>query len=286
MIVPVLFIVTGNPGFVAPFTAASPIPPDTAVIVPPLFVILWGPPIVPSYVPSIPVAPSPIFRFPVELRLPFEVAASDPEPVTVMLFPRLSVPPLLYTPIPPPAKKLNVKLPAVPRLAVPPATYTPVPPLIFIVDVPVAKVVPVGTYIPIPPSVVTFPLWLRVIPAPPRYTPTPFLAFTLTLFIVYVPVIPASNNIPTDVFVLFVPVVILAPLNDTLLSRTYTPTESCPVVIFPDITELVFAATPTASVPTTFTAKSILAFSPNTPTPPEAIFKVPAVILLVSVFFR
>ena len=83
------------------------------------------------------------------------------------------------------------------------------------------------------------------------------------------------------------PVVIFAPLNDTLLSRTYTPTESCPVVIFPDITEVPLAATPTASAEfDVSTVKSILAFSPNTPTPPEAIFKVPVVILFAPVFLR
>ena len=112
------------------------------------------------------------------------------------------------------------------------------------------------------------------------------MAFTLTLFIVYVPVIPASNSTPTDVPELFVPVTMFAPLNVTVSSRRYTPTESCPVVTFPDITDPLLAATPTAPVPVTFTAKSILAFSPNTPTPPEAIFKVPAVILLVSVSSR
>jgi len=120
LIVPVFLIVIANPGLVDPFTAARPIPPDVAVIVPPLFVILCTPVTAASYVPSIPVAPSPIFRFPVELRLPFEVAARDPEPVTVILFPRLRVPPLLNTPIPPPARKLNVRFPDVPRLAVPP----------------------------------------------------------------------------------------------------------------------------------------------------------------------
>ena len=105
------------------------------------------------------------------------------------------------------------------------------------------------------------------------------------MFIVYVP-IPFARSTPIDVFNELVPVVITDPLNETVLSSTYAPTESCPVVIFPDITEPFLAATPTAPVPATFTAKSILAFSPNTPTPPELIFKVPAVILLASVFFR
>ena len=225
--------------------------------------------------------------FPDETKLPSVVAASDPDPLSVILLPIFKVPPLLNIPIPPPVPKLNVKFPLKPKFAVPCSTYIPVPPLlIFNIDVPVVNVVPFFTYIPIPPSVVTVPLWLRVIPVPPRYIPTPFLAFTLTLFIVYVPVIPVSNSTPTDVPKLFVPVTMFAPLNVTVSSRRYTPTESCPVVIFPDITEVPLAATPTAPVPVTFTAKSILAFSPNTPTPPEAIFNVPAVILLVSVSFR
>ena len=76
------------------------------------------------------------------------------------------------------------------------------------------------------------------------------------------------------------PVSITAPLNVTVSLRRNAPTEPCPVLIFPDIAEVPAAATPTAPVPVTFTAKSILAFSPNTPTPPEAIFKVPAVIYL------
>ena len=105
------------------------------------------------------------------------------------------------------------------------------------------------------------------------------------MFIVYVP-IPFARSTPIDVFDELVPVVITDPLNETVLSSTYAPTESCPVVIFPDITVPVSAATPTASAPVTFTAKSILAFFPNTPTPPEPIFKVPAVILFAPVFSR
>jgi len=279
--------VTFAVGVLVPFIAARPIPPVWAVIVPPLFVIFFSIVVPLSYVPRSPVPPSPMFKFPDEIKLPFEVAARDPEPIAVMLFPRLRVPPLLNTPIPPPVPKLNLRFPDVPRLAIPPSIYTPVPPLlIFNVDSPVVNVVPFFTYIPIPPSVVTVPLWLRVIPAPPRYIPTPFLAFTLTLFIVYGPVIVLSNRTPTDVPELFVPVVIFAPLNVTVSSRRYAPTESCPVVIFPDITVPLLAATPTAPVPATFTAKSILAFSPNTPTPPEPIFKVPAVILFAPVSFR
>ena len=103
----------------------------------------------------------------------------------------------------------------------------------------------------------------------------------------YGPAIVLSNRTPTDVpELLLAPVVIFAPLNVTVPSRRYAPTEPCPVVIFPDITVPLLAATPTAPIPVTFTAKSILAFSPNTPTPPEAIFKVPAVILFAPVSFR
>ena len=287
MIVLKLFNVIGAPGIPAPvLTAAKPIPPSSAVITP-LFVIFCAVIKALLYCPRSPIPPSPTLIFPDELKLPSVVAASDPEPVTVILLPIFKVPPLLKIPIPPPVPKLNVKFPVNPKFAVPCSIYTPVPPLLILsVDVPVVKVVPFFTYIPIPPSVVIFPLWLRVIPAPPRYIPTPFFAFTLTLLIVYEPVIPESNNIPTDVPELFVPVVIFAPLKVTVSSRRYTPTESCPVVTFPEIIELVLAATPTAPIPTAFTAKSILAFSPNTPTPPEPIFNAPAVILLASVFFR
>ena len=54
------------------------------------------------------------------------------------------------------------------------------------------------------------------------------------------------------------PVSITAPLNVTVSLRRNAPTEPCPVLIFPEIIEFPLAATPTASVPVTFTAKSIL----------------------------
>ena len=98
-----------------------------------------------SYIPRSPVPPELIFKFPDEFKSPFTVAATEPGPVAVVLFPRLRVPPLLNTPIPPPARKLNVRFPVVPRLAVPPSIYTPVPPFILNLLIPVVRVVPAST---------------------------------------------------------------------------------------------------------------------------------------------
>ena len=55
-------------------------------------------------------------------------------------------------------------------------------------------------------------------------------------------------------------------------------------MIFPEITEVPLAATPIApSEVDVSTAKSIWAFSPNTPTPPEAISKVPVLVTVPAV---
>ena len=106
VIVPLLVIVIPAPGSELPFIAARPIPPDVAVIFPE-FDILCGVVVPLSYSPKSPTAPLPTLRFPVDVRLPLDVDASDPEPVTFILFPRVRFPPLLNIPIPPPAKKLN-----------------------------------------------------------------------------------------------------------------------------------------------------------------------------------
>ena len=110
VIVPLLAIVIPAPGSELPFIAASPIPPDDAVVVPLL------------YSPKSPTAPSPTLRFPVDDRLPLDVDASEPDPVTFILFPRVRFPPLLNIPIPPPDRKLNVRFPVIPRFAVPLST--------------------------------------------------------------------------------------------------------------------------------------------------------------------
>ena len=233
VIVPALFIVMTPDGVLLPFIAAIPFPPDSALMFPVLVIFLSA--IVPtSYLPRSAVPPSPIVKFPDEVKSPFTVAASDPEPVTVMLFPNVRVPPSLYTPVPPPVPKLNVRFPVVPRLAVPPlVTYTPTAPLLILNDeLLLSKVVPVFTYIPTAPvpAVVIVPPKSRVVPDEPcRYIPTPSFAFTVTLFTIYVPCFELSNSIPTDVLPSFTPgpvsgmlapVSITAPLNLTLLSST------------------------------------------------------------------
>ena len=81
-------------GVLLPFIAASPFPPDSALMFPVLVIFLSA--IVPtSYLPRSPVPPSPIFKLPDEAKSPFTVAANDPEPVVDILFPKLRVPPLL-----------------------------------------------------------------------------------------------------------------------------------------------------------------------------------------------
>ena len=159
VIIPVLFKVIVCKGSESPITAASPIPPSLAVIFPLLLIFLF--PLTPlSYCPRSPIAPVPIFKFPVEFKLPFVVAVATraPEPVTVILFPRVRFPPLLNTPIPPPSRKLIVRFPVVPKLTIPPSTYIPVPLFIFKIDVSVVRVVPFFTYIPIPSSIFIVPL--------------------------------------------------------------------------------------------------------------------------------
>ena len=94
---------------------------DDAVIFPE-FNILCGVVVPMLYSPKSPTAPSPTLRFPVDDRLPLDVDASEPDPVTFILFPRVRFPPLLKIPIPPPARKLNVRFPAIPRFAVPLST--------------------------------------------------------------------------------------------------------------------------------------------------------------------
>ena len=120
-----------------------------------------------------------------------------------MLFPNVRVPPSLYTPVPPPVPKLNVRFPVVPRLAVPPlVTYTPTAPLLILNDeLLLSKVVPVVTYIPTAPvpAVVIVPPKLRVVPGKPcRYIPTPFFASIVTLSIVDIFWIASLKSIPTD----------------------------------------------------------------------------------------
>ena len=305
LIIPVLVIVTvanGSLGIlvsVVSFTAAIPIPPLWTISVPPSFFILFSVVVLESYVPRSPVAFSPTSKLPDEIKSPFEVAISVPEPSTMKLFPSIRVPPLLNTPIPP-FKKLNVSFfSVVPKLAVPPSKYIPVPPSILRTVAPVVRTFPFFTYIPTPFLIAIFPLCVRVFTPEPdfvlssKYIPTPFLASTFTLSNAYAPT--AFTRIPTDVFPSFPPgedgsllfsVSIFTLSNVTVSSRRYTPIEPDPVFIFFDIAEFSPAATPIAPSPVTFTSKSILALFPYTPTPSDFISKFPVFICPASVPFK